>query len=138
MPPEVAMPTLFTRIISRELPGRFVYEDDIAVAFLSIAPITPGHVLVVSREEVDQWTDAPDDLLRHVAAVAKKVGNAAKAAYGAPRAGLIIAGLEVPHLHVHVFPAWTMGTFDFRNASQATDAELDEAAAKLTTALAES
>jgi histidine triad (HIT) family protein len=129
------MPTLFTRIINKELPGRFVYEDDIAVAFLSIAPITPGHVLVVPREEVDQWTDAPDELLWHVAAVAKKVGNAAKAAYGAPRAGLIIAGLEVPHMHVHVFPAWTMGTFDFRNAKQATDAELDEAAAKLTAAL---
>ena len=132
------MPTLFTRIISKELPGRFVYEDDIAVAFLSIAPITPGHVLVVPRQEVDQWTDAPDELLRHVADVAKKVGNAAKAAYGAPRAGLIIAGLEVPHMHVHVFPAWTMGTFDFRNAKQATDAELDEAAAKLTAALAQS
>jgi len=132
------MPTLFTRIINKELPGKFIYEDDVAVAFLSIAPITPGHVLVVPREEVDQWTDASDEVLRHLVAVAKKVGNAAKAAFGAPRAGLIIAGLEVPHLHVHVFPAWTMGTFDFRNAKQATDAELDKAAAMLTAALAQS
>jgi diadenosine tetraphosphate (Ap4A) HIT family hydrolase len=132
------MPTLFSRIITGELPGRFIYTDDVTVAFLSIAPITAGHALVVPRAEVDQWTDAPDDLLRHLVDVAKKVGNAAKAAYGAPRAGLIIAGLEVPHLHIHVFPAWTMGTFDFRNAKQATDIELDEAAAKLTAALAES
>jgi diadenosine tetraphosphate (Ap4A) HIT family hydrolase len=132
------MPTLFTRIINKEIPGRFVYEDDVAVVFLSIAPITPGHALVVPREEVDQWTDASDEVLRHLVGVARKVGNAAKAAFGAPRAGLIIAGLEVPHLHVHVFPAWTLGTFDFGNAKSATDAELDEAAARLTAALAES
>jgi histidine triad (HIT) family protein len=130
------MPTLFTRIITGELPGRFVYTDDVAVVFLSIAPITPGHALVVPRAEVNQWTDAPDEVLRHLMDVAKKVGNAAKAAYGAPRAGLIIAGLEVPHLHIHVFPAWSMETFDFHNAKQATDAELDEAAAKLAAALA--
>jgi diadenosine tetraphosphate (Ap4A) HIT family hydrolase len=129
------MPTLFTRIINRELPGKFVYEDEAAVAFLSISPITPGHALVVPRMEVDQWTDAPDDVLQHLTVVAKKVGEAAKAAFGAPRAGLIIAGLEVAHLHIHVFPAWTMGTFDFGNAKPASDAELEDAAARLRAAL---
>lgn len=129
------MPTLFTRIINRELPGKFVYEDEVAVAFLSISPIAPGHTLVVPRLEVDQWTDAPDDVLQHLTVVAKKIGEAAKDAFGAPRAGLIIAGLEIPHLHIHVFPVWSLGDFSFDRARPATDADLDDAAAKLTAAL---
>jgi histidine triad (HIT) family protein len=129
------MPTLFTRIINRELPGKFVYEDEVAVAFLSINPIIPGHVLVVPHLEVDQWTDAPDEVLQHLMVVAKRVGQAAKSAFGAPRAGQIIAGLEVPHLHIHVFPAWSMGDFDFGRAKPATESELDEAAAKMKAAL---
>jgi histidine triad (HIT) family protein len=129
------MPTLFTRIINRELPGKFIYEDEVAVAFLSINPIVVGHTLVVPRLEVDQWTDAPDDVLQHLTVVAKKIGEAAKGAFAAPRSGLIIAGLEIPHLHLHVFPAWSMGDFSFAKAKPATDAELDEAAAKLRAAL---
>jgi diadenosine tetraphosphate (Ap4A) HIT family hydrolase len=129
------MPTLFTRIINQELPGKFVYTDEVAVAFLSINPITPGHTLVVPRLEVDQWTDAPDDLLAHLTAVAKSIGNAAKTAFDAPRAGLIIAGLEVPHLHIHVMPVWSLGDFDFAKAGPATAEELDDAAAKLRAAL---
>jgi diadenosine tetraphosphate (Ap4A) HIT family hydrolase len=129
------MPTLFTRIINRELPGKFVYEDEVAVAFLSINPIASGHTLVVPRVEVDQWTDAPDDVLQHLMVVAKKIGEAAKDAFGAPRAGLIIAGLEIPHLHIHVFPVWSLGDFNFSKAKPATDAELDDAAAKLRAAL---
>lgn len=129
------MPTLFTRIINQELPGKFVYEDEITVGFLSINPINPGHTLVVPRLEVDQWTEAPDDLLAHLTIVAKRIGKAAKTAFGAPRAGMIIAGLEVPHLHIHVIPAWTLGDFDFAKAKPATDQELDEAAAKLRAAL---
>ncbi|HSZ41618.1 MAG TPA: HIT family protein [Trebonia sp.] len=129
------MATVFTRIINGELPGRFVYTDDLVVAFLSIAPLTAGHTLVVPRAEIDQWTDAPEELLQHCLSVARRIGNAAKDAFGAPRAGLVIAGLEVPHLHVHVFPAWTMENFDFGRAKTASDTELDSAAEKLRAAL---
>jgi diadenosine tetraphosphate (Ap4A) HIT family hydrolase len=125
------MPTLFTRIINGDLPGRFVYTDDRVVAFLSIAPLTTGHTLVVPRQEIDQWTDADESLLHHCMNVAKRIGEAAKEAFGAPRAGLVIAGLEVPHMHVHVFPVWSMENFDFARAKPAPDAELDAAAAKL-------
>ena len=130
------MPTVFSRIINGELPARFIYTDDVAVAFLSIAPLTAGHTLVVPREEVDQWTDAAGPLLHHCLDVARRIGNAAKQAFGAPRAGLVIAGLEVPHLHVHVFPAWTLDDFSFTQAKQASDDELDQAAARLRPALA--
>ena len=129
------MATVFTRIINGELPGRFVYTDDLVVAFLSIMPLTDGHTLVVPRQEVDQWTDAGEPLLHHCMDVARRIGNAAKQAFGAPRAGLVIAGLEVPHLHVHVFPAWSLEDFSFARVKPATDAELDEAAARLRTAL---
>jgi diadenosine tetraphosphate (Ap4A) HIT family hydrolase len=129
------MPSVFTRIINGELPARFVCTDDLVVAFLTIAPLTPGHTLVVPREEVDQWTDAAEPLLQHCVGVARRIGNAAKQAFGAPRAGLIIAGLEVPHLHVHVFPAWELEDFSFASAKQASEEELDQAAARLRAAL---
>lgn len=131
------MASVFTKIINGELPGRFVYTDDVSVAFLSIAPLTPGHTLVVPREEIDQWTDAGQPLLDHCVGVARQLGNAVKRAFGAPRAGLVIAGLEVPHLHVHVFPVWSLGDFSFANARPASDEELDDAAARLRTALAQ-
>jgi diadenosine tetraphosphate (Ap4A) HIT family hydrolase len=129
------MATVFTRIINGELPGKFVYTDDLVVAFLSIMPLTEGHTLVVPRQEVDQWTDVGESLLHHCMDVARLIGNAAKQAFGAPRAGLVIAGLEVPHLHVHVFPAWSLEDFSFARVKPATDTELDEAAARLRTAL---
>jgi histidine triad (HIT) family protein len=129
------MPTVFTRIINGELPGKFVYTDDLAVAFLSITPVTAGHALVVPREEVDQWTDAGEALLHHCMDVARLIGKAAKQAFGAPRAALIIAGLEVPHLHIHVFPAWSLGDFNFARAEPASDEELDAAASRLRAAL---
>jgi diadenosine tetraphosphate (Ap4A) HIT family hydrolase len=129
------MATLFTRIINGDLPGRFVYADELAVAFLTISPLTPGHTLVVSREEVDQWTDAGQPLLHHCLDIARRIGNAAKQAFDAPRAGLIIAGLEIPHLHVHVFPVWSLEDFDFSRARPASDEELDQAAARLQAAM---
>ena len=99
------MATIFTRIINGELPGRFVYEDDEFVAFLTIEPMTQGHTLVVPRAEIDQWQDIDPGVNARLMAVAQKIGRAVVTAFGAPRAGLLIAGLEVPHLHVHVFPA---------------------------------
>jgi diadenosine tetraphosphate (Ap4A) HIT family hydrolase len=129
------MATVFTRIITGELPGRFVYTDDQVVAFLSIMPLNAGHTLVVPRQEVDQWTDADGTLLHHCMDVAQRIGNAVKEAFGAPRAGLVIAGLEVPHLHVHVFPAWSLEDFSFAQAKPASDEELDQAAARLRAAL---
>jgi diadenosine tetraphosphate (Ap4A) HIT family hydrolase len=107
------MPTLFTQVISGELPGRFVWADDVAVAFLSIGPITRGHTLVVPRQEVDQWVDAEDELLAHLLSVAKRIGAAQVDEWDAPRAGLMIAGFEVPHLHVHVWPVSDLGDFGF-------------------------
>ncbi len=130
------MPTLFTRIIDGELPGRFVYRDDVAVAFLTIAPICPGHALVVPRLEVDHWIDLPDEVAAHCAVVARRIGAAQMEAFDAERIALVIAGLEVPHTHLHVLPIRTEADIDFRKADPDTDpAELDDAASRLRTAL---
>ena len=111
----VPMATVFTKIINGELPGRFVYEDDDIVAFLTIQPMTQGHTLVVPRNEIDQWQDIEPAVFGRVMEVSQLIGKAVCKAFGAERAGVIIAGLEVPHLHVHVFPAYNLTDFGFAN-----------------------
>ncbi|MEU0502880.1 HIT family protein [Nocardia sp. NPDC005998] len=132
------MPSVFSAIIAGQLPGRFVWEDDEFVAFLTIAPVTQGHTLVVPRKEIDQWQDIDPGTFARLNGVAQKIGQAVREAWDAPRAGLLIAGLEVPHLHVHVFPAFTMGNFDISGAQHnPTPESLDEAQAKIKKALRE-
>ena len=115
-----------------------MWEDDDVVAFLTIAPVTQGHVLVVPRTEVDQWQDVDPELFAKVTTVARTMGQAVRKAFDAPRAGLLIAGLEVPHLHVHVFPAYTMGNFDISGADPSPSPEsLEDAQARLKAALRE-
>ncbi|MGC0362326.1 diadenosine tetraphosphate (Ap4A) HIT family hydrolase [Rhodococcus sp. 27YEA15] len=130
------MPSVFSAIIKGDIPGRFVWEDDDVVAFLTIAPITQGHVLVVPRAEVDQWQDVDPELFAKVTSVARTLGQAVRSAFDAPRAGLLIAGLEVPHLHVHVFPAYDMGNFDISRADTSPSPKsLDDAQSALKSAL---
>jgi diadenosine tetraphosphate (Ap4A) HIT family hydrolase len=132
------MATIFTKIINGELPGRFVYEDDEIVAFLTIEPMTHGHTLVVPRAEIDQWQDVDTAVFGRVMAVAQLIGRAVCRAFDAERAGVIIAGLEVPHLHVHVFPTRSLSDFGFAHVDRHPSAQsLDEAQAKIKKALAE-
>ncbi len=116
------MGTVFTRIIDGELPGRFVWSDDVAVGFLSVNPLGPGHTLVVPRVEVDEWIDAEPGLLAHLTAVSHAIGAAVRTVWQPPRVGWLVAGFEVPHLHVHVFPAWEMAAFDFTGAAPTVNA----------------
>jgi histidine triad (HIT) family protein len=130
------MASVFTMIMNREIPGRFVYEDDDVVAFLTIEPMTPGHTLVVPRDEVDNWQELDPAVLDRVMHVAQRIGKAVCAAFGATRAGVIIAGLEVPHLQVHVFPAFNLTDFGFANVDRNPSPEsLDAAQAKIIAAL---
>jgi histidine triad (HIT) family protein len=126
------MPTIFTRIIEGELPGRFVHRDDRCVAFLSIAPIRPGHTLVAPVAEVDHWVDLDPDLLAHLMTVAHRIGRAQMAAFSPARIGVIIAGMEVPHAHIHLVPIDREADLHFENADQnARPEDLDAAADRL-------
>ena len=115
------MPTIFSRIIAGEIPGTFVWRDDRCVAFLSINPMAPGHTLVVPVEEIDHWIDAPPDLNLHLFAVAHEIGRAQQRAFGCTRVGLIVAGYEVPHAHIHVVPTNDMSELSFANAAASVE-----------------
>ena len=131
------MTTIFTRIINREIPGTFVHEDDRCVAFLSINPLADGHVLVIPREEIDHWIDMDADLSAHLFAVSHRISRSLSKAFPCERVGMIIAGYEVNHCHIHLVPTRDMSELDFRNAARSVDRETLEAnAARIITALA--
>lgn len=126
------MSTLFTKIIEGELPGTFVWRDDLCVAFMSINPLRAGHTLVVPRQEVDHWIDCPPDLLSHLFAVSQTISGAIHRAFLPERVGLMVAGLEVPHLHIHLVPMDGVHDLDFANAARsASSQELEAAAASI-------
>jgi histidine triad (HIT) family protein len=121
------MPTLFTRIIEGELPGRFVWRDDRCVAFLTIAPLAPGHTMVVPIAEVDHWIDMDLGTAAHVFAVSQVIGRALDAAFEPLKIGVLIVGEEVPHAHIHLVPFRTLAQLNFANADNSPDpAALDQ------------
>lgn len=131
------MATLFTKIIDREIPGHFVYEDDVCVAFLTIEPRATGHTLVVPRVEAETWTDLEPEVWQHVSAVVHKVGQAVQAEWDVPKVGVLIEGFEVPHTHVHVWPAADPSSFDPRSMFRPSQEELAATAKILAARLAD-
>ena len=128
------MATVFTKILNGEIPGRIVYRDETAAAFLTIEPAAYGHTLVVPVKEVDQWTDLDAATWAHCNEVAQLVGKAVVDGFDAPRAGYLIAGFEVPHAHIHIFPASDMSGYSLQNVMRMdeTDPEkMDESADKI-------
>lgn len=128
--------TLFSRIIRGELPGRFVWRDETVVAFLTIAPIRPGHVLVVPIEEVDRWTDVASATWLHACEVSQHISKVLESNFECARVGLIVAGLEVPHCHIHLVPIRSETDLSFANADHGASSEaLDAAAGSIRQAL---
>lgn len=123
------MTTIFSRIIAGEIPSTFVHRDDRCAAFMSINPLARGHVLVVPVDEIDHWIDAPPDLVAHLFGVAHRIGRAQQQAFDCARVGVIVAGYEVPHAHIHVIPTEHMGQLSFANAATSIDRDDVEAAA---------
>jgi len=129
------MASVFTMIIAGDIPGHFVYRDDTCVAFLSIDPLSPGHTLVVPIAEVDHWIDLDTDLATHLMLVAQRVAKAIDTVYQPKKVGLMIAGLEVPHVHLHVTQVNSVTDLDFANARRADDDELAAVASTLSAAM---
>lgn len=130
------MASIFTQIIEGELPARFVWKDDRAVAFLTIHPLRPGHTLVVPRVEVDHWLDLEPDTMAHLMAVAQPIGKAIDRAFRPAKVGLLIGGLEVPHMHLHLIPLREMSDLNPANQDMNPNpADLDRAAEALRAAL---
>ena len=131
-----ANPSIFTRIINGEIPGRAIWRDELAFAMLDIRPLNRGHTLVIPLQQIDQWTDLPASLAAHCFGVAHSIGAAQVAAFAPARIGLVVAGFEVPHAHIHVVPTNTMGDLDFASADTSPDpSDLDDVAQALRAAL---
>ena len=124
------MTTIFTRIIDGQIPGTFVYRDSLCVAFLSINPLADGHVLVVPIEEIDHWIDMSPELSAHMFSVAHRISLAISRAFPCTRVGLIIAGYEINHCHIHLIPTNTMSELNFANAAANVERSVLEAQAE--------
>ncbi len=117
------MSSVFTKIIDGELPGHFVWRDETCVSFLSINPVSNGHALVIPILEIDHWLELPAEVNAHLMGIAQIVGEAQMIAFSPLRVGMLIAGLEVPHTHLHVIPMQGMQDLDLSNAAAVVDQE---------------
>lgn len=129
------MASVFSLIMDGAIPGHFVWRDATCVAIMTIQPIRTGHVLVIPREEIDQWSDLSVETANHLMEVSHKIANAMKTVFPAKRIGLMIAGLEVPHTHIHLVPMDSMDDLSFAFAKNAEQAELAAAADQIRNAL---
>lgn len=129
------MASIFSKIVKGEIPSHFVCEDEHFYAFLDINPVRPGHTLVVPKTEVDQFFDLDDALLSRALVFARPISQAILRVTGASRVGMVVAGFDVPHAHLHLLPADTMADLDLSRAKPASSKELARMAERLQGAL---
>jgi histidine triad (HIT) family protein len=125
------MPSIFTRIINREIPAQIIAEDDRFIAFLDVMPLVMGHTLIVPKHEVDYIFDLDDQLLADMMVFAKKVAKALKQSIECKRIGVAVIGLEVPHTHIHLVPMNSMGDINFSRPKLSPSKEELETTANL-------
>jgi|SRR3989338_2673452 len=125
------MPSLFTKIIKGEIPCHKILEDENYLAFLDIRPINPGHTLVILKKEIDYIFDVDDPLLAGMMLFAKKVAGMIKKSVPCKKVGVMVAGLEVPHAHIHLVPIFDVGDLNFAKAKPTPDEELAKVAEKI-------
>jgi histidine triad (HIT) family protein len=111
------MASIFTQILAGELPGHFVWKDDLCFAIMTIQPIRAGHLIVIPNAEINHWDDVPPATAAHLMQVSQILAKAIKAVIPCKRVGVTIIGLEVPHTHIHLIPIDGMADLDFRNAT---------------------
>lgn len=109
------MASIFTKIINREIPAHIVAENDTALAFLDIRPLTKGHTLVIPKKEVDYLFDLDNDTYAGLNLFAKEVALAVQKAIPCERIATAVIGLEVPHAHIHLIPINKMSDANFSN-----------------------
>ena len=117
------MASIFTKIISGEIPSYKIYEDENYLAFLDINPNALGHTLCIPKKEIDEIFDLDDHTLSGLMIFSKKVAKAIKKAVVCKRVGISVIGLEVPHVHVHLIPINIMADANFSNKVKMTKNE---------------
>lgn len=130
------MTTIFSKIIAGEIPCHRLAEDDRFLSFLDVRPIAQGHALVIPKTPVDRFFDMEDTLLRDILVFARPVAEALEAVVPCKRVGLMVAGLEVPHAHLHLVPISAVGDLSFANAREGNTEQLATLAARVRETLA--
>jgi len=126
------MASIFTKIINREIPGHIVAENDYALAFLDISPLTKGHTLVVPKQEIDYIFDLDEKLYLDLMKFSRQVAATIEKSVECKRIGIAVIGLEVPHAHIHLVPLSNMDDINFsRPKLELTQDELKEIAASI-------
>ena len=126
------MPSIFSRIVSGELPAYKVAEDGRHLAFLDITPLVEGHTLVIPKKEIDYIFDMPADELAALHVFAQRVAKAVQAAVPCKRIGVAVIGLEVPHAHIHLIPMTKVADMNFANPKiKVPEARMQELAAAI-------
>lgn len=126
------MPSIFSRIINSEIPCQKLFENKDFLAFLDLRPVNPGHTLVIPKKEVDYFFDLEDQNLGEIMVFSKKIARSIKKAVPCKKIGLIVAGLEVPHAHIHLIPiVGSVHELAFSNAKTASSEDLEAMAKKI-------
>lgn len=123
--------SIFTQIAEGQLPCHKIAENADYLAFLDINPINLGHTLVIPKEEVDYVFDLDDECFQGLMAFTKPVAMAIKQAVSCQRVGMIVAGYEIPHAHVHLIPTNSMTDLSFSQARSASNDQLATVAEKI-------
>jgi histidine triad (HIT) family protein len=118
------MTSIFSKIISKEIPAYIVAEDDNYIAFLDVFPIKKGHTLVVPKLGVDNIFDLDANTYSGLMLFAQKVAKGLKSAVPCKKVGVAVIGLEVPHAHVHLIPMETVADMNFANPKLSFDKEV--------------
>ncbi len=129
------MSSIFTKIINGDIPCHKIAEDDRFFAFLDIRPIKPGHTLVIPKQEVDYLFDLENQILGDLMVFAKPIAKALEQVVPCARVGVIVAGLEVPHAHIHLVPFNAISDLRFANARAEEPARLADLANKVRSVL---
>ena len=125
------MSSIFSRIIQGQIPCHKILENEEFLAFLDVKPINPGHTLVIPKKEIDYIFDLEDNLLGRLMIFSKKVAIMIKKEISCKRIGIMVAGLEVPHAHIHLVPMNALGDLTFARAKSASNDELAKIAEKI-------
>ena len=125
------MPSIFTKIVNGQIPCHKILEDEHYLAFLDVRPINPGHALVIPKKEIDYIFDMDDELLAGMMVFAKKTAVLIKKEIACTKIGVMVAGIEVPHAHIHLVPIMGVHDLNFAKAKPASSDDLAKLAQKI-------
>jgi histidine triad (HIT) family protein len=132
------MASIFTKIMTGELPCYKIHEDELTFSFLALDQVNLGHTLVVPREETNHWMDVSEKSYLQVAKNSQRIGRAIREVTACPRVLTTAVGFEVHHYHLHLIPAWSVADLSFAKAQRRANEEMLEIQHKIIGALSRS